>query len=85
VDSAPRTVSLSSKRILPSLSRSSTLHETSLVLGNFQGKDSSNVTVTVIPTQNRVTLQTLNMWSPFKVLKQTFVVSYRAEQVHLSV
>jgi hypothetical protein len=41
------------------------LHEDSIVLG----EDDSNVTVTVIPVQNRVTLQILIMCQLFKVLK----------------
>jgi hypothetical protein len=53
------------------------LHEDSIVLG----EDDSNVTVTVIPVQNRVTLQILIMCQLFKVLKQTIPVSRRAEQL----
>ncbi len=44
-----------------------------------RGEDTSNVVV--IPTQNRVTHQILNMCQPFKDLKQTFPVSLRAEQL----
>ena len=46
-------------------------------------EDASNVPVTVIPTQNRVTLQILNHWPPFTDLKQVFVISRRAEQFRL--
>ena len=46
----------------------------------MRGEDSSNVAVTIIPTQNRVTLQILDMCPTFNVLKETFVVSRRAEQ-----
>jgi hypothetical protein len=42
-----------------------------------------NVAVTAIPAQNRVTLQILSMWQPFKDLKQTFAVSRRFEQLRL--
>ena len=49
----------------------------------MRGEDASNVAVTAIPAQNRVTLQILSMWHPFKVLKQTFAVSRRAEQLRL--
>ncbi len=45
----------------------------------------SNVAVTTIPTQNGVTLQILNMGQTFKVFKETFVVSCRAEQFRLCV
>ena len=45
------------------------------------GEDESNVVVTVIPVQNRVTLQILNHWQPFSTLKQSFVDSCRAEQL----
>jgi hypothetical protein len=48
-----------------------------------RGEDASNVAVTTIPAQKRVTLQILSMWPPFKVLKQTFAVSRRAEQLRL--
>ena len=59
------------------MSRSSIDSEDSLVWG----EDDSNVVVTVIPTQNRVTLQILSMWQPFKDLKLTFVVSHPVEQI----
>jgi hypothetical protein len=42
-----------------------------------------NVAVTAIPAQNRVTLQILSMWQPFKDLKQTFAVSRRVKQLRL--
>jgi hypothetical protein len=45
---------------VPQLNR---LHEASIV----RGEDASNVAVTDIPAQNRVTLQILSMWQPFKV------------------
>ena len=63
------------------IAQRSRLHEASIV----RGEDVSNVVVTAIPTQNKVTLQILNMWSPFKDLKQTFVVSHRTEQFHFRV
>ena len=47
----------------------------------MRDEDVSNVVVTVIPVQNRVTLQILSMWQPFKDLKLTFVVSHRVEQL----
>ncbi len=43
------------------------------------GEDASNVVD--IPTQHRVTPQILSRCQPFKDLKQTFVVSRRAEQL----
>jgi hypothetical protein len=46
-----------------------------------RGEDASNVAVTAIPAQNRVTLQILSMCQPFKDLKQTFAVSRRVEQL----
>ncbi len=53
---------------IPQLNR---LTEASLM----RGEDASNVAVTAIPAQNnRVTLQILSMWQPFKDLKQTFAV-----------
>ena len=57
---------------IPQLNR---LHE-SIV----RGEDASNVDVTSIPSQNRVTLQILRLWQTFKDLNQTCVVSNRAEQ-----
>jgi hypothetical protein len=51
----------------------------------LRGEDASNVAVTAIPAQNKVTLQILSMWPPFKDLKQTFAVSRRAEQLRLRV
>jgi hypothetical protein len=48
-----------------------------------RGEDASNVAVTAILAQNRVTLQILSMWQPFKVLKQTFAVLRRVEQLRL--
>ena len=47
----------------------------------MRGEDASNVAI--IPDQNRLTHQILSMWQPFKVLKQTFAVSCRAEQLRL--
>jgi hypothetical protein len=47
------------------------------------GEDDSNVAVTAVPAQNRVTLQILSMWQPFKDLKLTFAVSRRVEQLRL--
>jgi hypothetical protein len=47
------------------------------------GEDVSNVAVTAIPAQHRVTLQILSMWQPFKDLKQTFAVSRCVEQLRL--
>ena len=45
-------------------------------------EDTSNVAVTVIPAQNRVTLQILNHCQPFSDLKkQVFVDCRRAEQL----
>ena len=41
------------------------------------GEDTSNVVT--IPVQNSLTHQILSMWEAFKNLKQTFVVSDRAE------
>ena len=61
---------------LPQLNQ---LHELSIV----RGEDASNVVA--IPTQHRVTQQILSRWQPFKDLKQTFVVSRRAEQLRLRV
>ena len=55
------------------------LHELSFVWG----EDASNVVV--IPTQHRVTEQILSRWQTFKDLKQTLVVSRRAEQLRLRV
>ena len=49
----------------------------------MRGEDASNVAVTAIPAQNRVTLQILSMWQPFKDLKQTFAVSRRVKQLRL--
>jgi hypothetical protein len=46
-------------------------------------EDASNVAVTAMPVQNRITLQILSMWEPFKVLKETFSVSLRAEHLRL--
>ncbi len=43
----------------------------------------SNVDVTVIPSQHRVTQQILNHWHPFRDLKLMFVGSCRAEQLSL--
>jgi hypothetical protein len=63
---------------IPQLNR---LHESYIVWG----EDVSNVDVTVIPAQNKVNLQILSMWSPFKDLKQTFVVSHCTEQFRLRV
>ena len=51
----------------------------------MRGEDASNVAVTAIPAQNKVTLQILSMWSPFKDLQLTFAVSRRAEQLRLCV
>ena len=51
--------------------------------GERRGEDASNVAVTAIPAQNRVTLQILNHWQPFSALKQAFVDSRRAEQLRL--
>ena len=48
-----------------------------------RGEDASNVAVTAVPAQNRVTLQILSMWQPFKDLKLTFAVSRRVEQLRL--
>ncbi len=64
---------------VPQLNR---LHEASIL----RGEHASDVAVTAIPAQNRVTLvtfQNLSMWQPFKVLKKTFAVSRRAEQLRL--
>ena len=62
---------------IPQLNR---LTEASLM----RGEDASNVAVTAIPAQNnRVTLQILSMWQPFKDLKQTFAVSRCVEQLRL--
>ena len=58
--------------LLPQLTR---FHEAYLVWG----EDVSNVAT--IPSQYRVTQQFLRRWQPFKDLKQTFVVSRRAEQL----
>ena len=49
----------------------------------MRGEDSSNVAVTAIPAQNRVTLQILSMWQPFTDLKLTFAVSRRVGQLRL--
>jgi hypothetical protein len=49
----------------------------------LRGEDASNVAVTAIPAQNKVILQILSMWPPFKDLKQTFAVSRLAEQLRL--
>ncbi len=35
------------------------------------------------PLQNRLTLQIINHWQPFKDIKQAFAVSRRAEQLRL--
>jgi hypothetical protein len=51
----------------------------------MRGEDASNVAVTAIPAQHKVTLQILSMWPPFKDLKQIFAVSRRAEQLCLRV
>jgi hypothetical protein len=48
-----------------------------------RGEDASNVAVTAVPAQNRVTLQILSMWQPVKDLKLTFAVSRRVEQLRL--
>jgi hypothetical protein len=48
-----------------------------------RGEDDSNVAVTAVPAQNRVTLQILSMWQPVKDLKLTFAVSRRVEQLRL--
>jgi hypothetical protein len=61
---------------VPQLNR---LHEASIV----RGEDASNVAVTAIPAQNRVTLQILSMWQPFVNLNLTFAVSRRVEQLRL--
>ena len=61
---------------LPQLNQT---HELSFV----RGEDTSNVVA--ILTQHRVTQQVLRRWQPFKDLKQTFVVSRRAEQLCLRV
>ena len=57
----------------------SRLHEASIV----RGEDASNAAVTAIPAQNRVTLQILNHWQPFRDLKLMFAVSRRAEKLRL--
>ena len=49
------------------------------------GEDASKVDVTVIPAQNKVTLQILNMWSPSKDLKQPFVILCHPEHLCLRV
>ncbi len=49
----------------------------------MRGEDVSNVAVTVILAQNRVTLQILSMCHPFTHLKQALAVSRRAEQLRL--
>ncbi len=49
------------------------------------GEDTSNVVVTVIPVQHKVTLQILRMWSPFEDLKEIIPVSYRTEQFRFRV
>jgi len=83
MDSAPSEDGVSqqeedSSLTIPQINR---LHEDYIV----RGEDTSNVVVTVIPTQYKVILQILSMWSPFKDLKQNFAVSIRAEQLRLSV
>ncbi len=55
------------------------LHEASIVWG----EDASNVAVTAIPAQNRLTHQILHHFQEFKDLKETFAVSRRAEQLCL--
>ncbi len=49
----------------------------------MRGGNASNVVA--IPTQHRVTQQILSRWQPFKDLKETFVVSHRADQLCLRV
>jgi hypothetical protein len=46
-----------------------------------RGEDASNLPT--INPQNRVTLQILDHWQPFKDLKQAFAVSRRAEELRL--
>ena len=55
------------------------LHETLIV----RGEDASNVPVTPIPAQCRVTQQIIRHWQPFHDLKQTFAVSLSAEKLRL--
>ena len=40
-----------------------------------RGEDASNVAVTPIPAQTRLTDQIIQQWQPFKDLKQTFALS----------
>jgi hypothetical protein len=61
---------------LPQLNR---LNEAFLV----RGEDASNVAVTPIPPQRRLTHQILQHRNTFQVLQQTFAVSRRAEQLRL--
>ncbi len=60
---------------IPQLNR---LHEATV-----RGEDASSVAVTAVPSQNRVALQILSMWQPFKDLKLTFAVSRRDEELRL--
>ncbi len=61
---------------IPQLNR---LYEASSV----RGEDASNAAVTAIPAQNKVTLQILRMWQPFRGLKLMLAVSRRSEQLRL--
>jgi hypothetical protein len=61
----------------PLVSAAPRLREASIV----RGEHATNVAVTVIPAQNRFTLQILRMCPPFKLLKQTFPVSRRDEHL----
>ena len=58
---------------------SNLLHETYI----GRGEDTSNVVVPVIPTQNRVTEEIISQRQVFEDLRQTCVVSRRAEQLCL--
>ncbi len=68
MDSSPSQQKEDTTFIIPQINL---LHETYIVWG----EDASNGAVTTIPSQNKVTLQILSMWSPFQDLKQTFTVS----------
>jgi hypothetical protein len=55
----------------------------SLITFLLRGEDASNVAVTPIPLQNRLTQQIIKHRQPVNDLKHTFVVSRRAEQLRL--
>ena len=73
-------VSLSSRRLLPSLPQLNRLFEASFARDE---SSVSNAGVAVIPSQFKVTKQILLHWQPFRDLKLKFVGSRRAKQLSM--